>query len=140
MRTAVTSSLLLLVALVSTTQAAPPLTVSEYRAKAAGICRSFDNVPEPQGTYAQQVTTVLAVARNALARLRRLQPPASLAKLHLQVVAVISGGLDRFASRLADLKSGKLTRAQFVAAVDADHFDRYEDQLWKKLGVPACLN
>src|SRR4029079_11394910 len=68
-------------------QAAPGLTVSQYRHEANAICSDFNAFTLPaHGPLVDRLEALVDKGRGSVAALRRLRPPQSLAKLHSQIV------------------------------------------------------
>jgi len=120
----------------------PALTVAAYRTKANLVCANEQHetsVTVGQTTkLAQYLTAELPVIRYTLASLKRLEPPATLASLHSQVVATVSGELTLFVSLAAQAKAGELTFAQFEANRQLKQLDKRELDLWKRIGAGVC--
>ena|SRR5438309_7458293 len=118
----------------------PVLTATAYRAKASAICRALKSYAPPNsGTITQRFAALVSEARSTTASLRSLRPPPSLAPLHSKVVALETRDVNYFTSVLAQNRAGTLSTGQVIAALAKAPSGLQEDQIWRKLGVPACV-
>jgi hypothetical protein len=118
-------------------------TVTQYRAEANAICNTDSNQLQklPSGlTLAAYLTDALKITHTAFTSLQKLSPPASLAKLHAEVIANIRAGFPIVDGLLARAKAGKLTVAQFQSDKALGANAVAESALWTKLGAKDCTS
>jgi hypothetical protein len=121
-------------------QAAPALTVSQYRHEANAICSDFNAFTLPaQGPLVDRLQALVDKGRGSVAALRRLRPPQSLAKLHSQIVVVNAERVDMLASLVSRLKAGRITVTQLADQVARSPFAAQSNVLWKQAGALSCV-
>jgi hypothetical protein len=135
-------TLMLVVEVPWTRASGEPLTVAAYRKQANATCAAMNAwTPPVTGPVARDAAVVVRY-ESALASLRNLRPPAALAKLHTQVIAVEAKGLAYLSLLVARLKAGAITSNQL--AVDfqrqAATWGAEEAVLWRKQGVLTCTH
>jgi hypothetical protein len=121
-------------------QAAPTLTVSQYRHQANAICSDFNafRLP-PQGALVDRLQALVDKGRGSLAALRSLRPPHSLAKLHSQILVVNAERVAMLASLVSRLKAGRITLTQLADEVARSPFAAQSNVLWKQAGAFSCV-
>ena len=129
-----------LVAAVAAEASAPALTPTAYRSKASVICKGLNSwVPPSSGTLAERFAAIIEEAASVRNALKKLEPPPSLAPLHAKVLALEGRDIDYFRTALGQLRAGKIGDAQLIAAFAKAPSGTDEDRIWKRIGVPACV-
>jgi hypothetical protein len=92
----------------------------------------------PRTTPAKEEAWVVGRSRQALAAIKALHPPPSLARLHERVVEVEAREINFAGSLVARVEAGKLS--PIAAAHDFEHLPGVatEDTLWRKMGAKIC--
>jgi hypothetical protein len=70
--------------------------------------------------------------------LKRVTPPAQLARLHAEVLANIKAGVGLVSVLLDRAKAGGLTAKQFATNHALDENVSQRTALWKKIRVASC--
>jgi hypothetical protein len=117
----------------------------QYRAQATAVCKETSGKLKAVGTAATPdqlaalLTKSLPVFRTHYAKLKRLQPPASLRVLHRKVLSLEKTQLDGMQKLFDRIKNGT-DPAQAYAQAEASlsKASIAEAATWKRLKVPAC--
>ena len=140
-----TGAALLAVGTASATSAthdgSPSLTAAAYRAQANAICTAANRQSNarPAGlTLSASIADGLKIARNVYMSLKRVTPPAQLARLHAEVLANIKAGVGLVSVLLDRAKAGGLTAKQFATNHALDENVSQRTALWKKIRVASC--
>jgi hypothetical protein len=116
-----------------------PLTPGQYRHQVNAICSEFNQYRLPAIGVANGLGAILVKARAAVADLRRLHPPRSLAELHAEILTANTRRLEVFGSLLAQLKSKKITLSQFAERMAKNPYPAQANELWKRVGATDCV-
>jgi hypothetical protein len=114
------------------------MTAAQYRQRANAICASLYRSRPPKTTPIATLKWGVRRAGRALADLKALRPPTSLANLHERVVAVDTRVVNRLSSVVKRVKAGHLTVIEGAQAFEHSSVGTGETALWKKLGVKVC--
>jgi hypothetical protein len=120
------------------------LTARQYRAQAASICEGADRALNSSRARVTGLAQEVALARQTVQAsydaLARLRPPASLARLHSEMLEDTRRQLARYSQLI---EAARLGAKAFVAAsaeqapVNSGLAQR-EAAVWTELGIPAC--
>jgi hypothetical protein len=112
------------------------LTAAEYREKLNAICLTLYRTSLPGGRAAR-LSAIVKSESAAVASMRALNPPASLAGPHRRVVARIQAGLVRMSKLTREYESGTITWPQ-LAGRKWGPLISYQTRFWTKLGARVC--
>jgi hypothetical protein len=127
------------VAVTSAQAAGPQLTATAYRAKANAICADLNRYQIPvTDTFVHGMMGALKKTEASVTALSRLQPPSSLAPLHLKMLKVETQFVDYFGVLIAKVQAGTLTPAKMIAQLARSPLGREGAALWQKLGASIC--
>jgi hypothetical protein len=123
------------------------MTVADYRAAAAKICRDSHREANQLGgatrtpkAYAQQLEELLALNAKTRERLAALDPPEHLRAAHDEVLRTNDQGAAYIRTIIDRLERAKTTREVFDNATGRRirELDRQSDDAARRLGVPVC--
>jgi hypothetical protein len=118
-------------------------TVAQYRAQADAICAQDQKQLSalPSGlTLAAYLVAALKLTQTAYTSLKKLSPPATLARLHAEMIANIGAGFPIVERLLVRAKAGKLTVAQFQSDKALSKNVAGENALWTQIGAKRCMS
>ena len=114
--------------------------VAEYRTKVNAICLALYRTSIPNGRgRAARLSAIVKAEGAAVASMRALNPPASLASLHRRAVAVADAGLVRISKLAKEYKAGTITWPQLAARKWGPLISeetRLWDQAWRRCLCP----
>jgi hypothetical protein len=125
----------------STTSASSGMTPTAYRDSVNKLCAAYNAsiqaLPKDTTSTLQGLTTLAGSAKNALAQIKAVSPPAELTQAVNKWIADLESSEANVTKLLAAFKSGHTARLQSLAA-EGTKLNAQSNAQARSLGLPSC--